>query len=382
MKVALLTTDNREHCKDYAAATPYFGTAPQGLIDGFSMLGGDLEVHVVSCLQQEPISSPEKLAPNVWYHALHVPKIGWLRTGYQGCVRAARRKLAEIQPDIVHGQGTERDCALSAVLSGYPNVLTIHGNMRLITAMFPPKLFSANWFTAKLEGWTIPRSDGVVAITTYTQRAVEDLARKIWLLPNAVDWSFADANVGKSTPPSILVVAGVDQRKNQNAFIDALVPLAEKMKFSVKFLGVVHRESDYGREFLARLEKYPWCQYEGMVDRDGLRAYFTQANLLVLPTREDNCPMVVLEAMAAGVPVVASQVGGIPDLIRDGKTGLFCDPESAASMRDAVEKLLTDTTLAARLVENGKIEARDRFHPRVIAARHVEIYREVLASRR
>ena len=48
------------------------------------------------------------------------PKIGWLRTLYQGCVRATRRKLREIQPDIVHGQGTERDCAIGAVLSGFP----------------------------------------------------------------------------------------------------------------------------------------------------------------------------------------------------------------------------------------------------------------------
>jgi hypothetical protein len=59
------------------------------------------EIHVISCTQQ-PLSAPEKLAPNIWFHPLHVSKWGWLRTGYQGCVRAVRQKLKEIQPDIVH----------------------------------------------------------------------------------------------------------------------------------------------------------------------------------------------------------------------------------------------------------------------------------------
>ena len=72
----------------------------------------DVEVHVVSCTQQ-PMKSPIKLAENIFFHSLLVPKIGWLRTGYQGCIRAVRKKLRAIQPDIVHGQGTERDCACS-----------------------------------------------------------------------------------------------------------------------------------------------------------------------------------------------------------------------------------------------------------------------------
>src|SRR4051812_41916837 len=129
LTVAILTSERREHDKDYANPTPGFGTAPEALLQGFALLP-DAQVHVLSCTRQ-PVSAPEKLAANIWYHNLHVPRIGWMRTLYQGTIRAARKKLHEIQPDIVHGQGTEHDCALSAVFSGFPNVLTIHGNMRL-----------------------------------------------------------------------------------------------------------------------------------------------------------------------------------------------------------------------------------------------------------
>ena len=104
MKVAILTTDNREHYKDYETQEPSFGTAPEALMQGFA-LTPEAEVHVVSCVRRK-VKSPAKLAPNIFFHSLYVPKIGWMRTGYQGCIRAVRKKLTDLQPDIVHGQGT------------------------------------------------------------------------------------------------------------------------------------------------------------------------------------------------------------------------------------------------------------------------------------
>ena len=105
MKIALLTTDNRGPFKDYGASEPRFGPAPAALLSGFEGVP-DLEVHVISCIRQ-PVKSPVKLAGNIWFHSLTVPQTGWMRTGYLGCVRAVRRKLREIKPDLVHGQGTE-----------------------------------------------------------------------------------------------------------------------------------------------------------------------------------------------------------------------------------------------------------------------------------
>ena len=118
MKIALLSTDNRDILRRHEVKAPMVPTPQEALLQGFVELP-EAEVHFVSCVRR-PVCSPLKLAPNVFYHSLLVPKIGWVRTAYQGCIRAIRKKLGEIQPDIVHGQGTERDCAISAVFSGFP----------------------------------------------------------------------------------------------------------------------------------------------------------------------------------------------------------------------------------------------------------------------
>jgi glycosyltransferase involved in cell wall biosynthesis len=378
MRIAILTTDSREHFKQYANPVPYFGTAPQALLEGFAQLP-DVEVHVISCVRA-PMKSPEKIAPNIFYHAVNVPKIGWMRTLYQGCIRAARRKLREIRPDIVHGQGTERDCAISAVLSGFPSVLTIHGNIRLIARVNGVRPFSFLWLSAKLERFTIPRADGIVCITHYTEDAVKDLAKRTWVVPNAVDASFFQVNA-RPVPeklPRILCVGHISLRKNQNAFIRALDALAPAGKFEVLFLGVAETSRAYDEEFLRLVRERPWCVFGGMANRAQLKDHLRDATALALPSLEDNCPMVVLEAMAAGVPVLAAKVGGLPDLIEEGKNGFFCDPLDARSIAEGIKKILQENSTAHDLAGRAKEEARRRFAPEVIARRHVEIYREVL----
>ena len=369
MKIVQLTTDNRDPFRQYDQASPWFGTAPEALLQGFAKLP-EVEVHVVSCTQR-PMKSPAKLAENIFFHSLLVPKMGWLRTGYYGCIRTVRSKLRELQPDIVHGQGTERDCSISAAFSGFPNVLTIHGNMRLVARLNRARPFSFYWLAAQLEQFTIPRSDGVVCITNYTREAVASLARKTWVLPNAVDGSFFEIKRQSSPLTRILCVANIDARKNQNALIQAADALRPQGKFELVFLGGANRDTAYAKEFFQLLETRPWCRYVGFANREGLKDNLAAAGGVVLPSLEENCPMVVLEAMAAGVPVAAARVGGVPDLVRHGETGFLFDPLNQESMAGAMTQLIGASDLS--MVARAKSEARQRFHPDIIAARHVEI---------
>ncbi len=378
LKIALIIPDNRDEFRRHADPLPFFGTAPTALLDGFTLLPERCEIHVVNCVRR-PVAAPHKIGRNIFYHTALVGQWGWMRGAYLGCIHSVRQQLRSIQPDIVHGQGSERYAAITAVFSGFPNVLTLHGNMRLIAKVNQERPFSYVWLAARLERFVLPRTDGVVCITNYTREAVQGLAPRTWVLPNAVDQSFFDmqAEPDASRPPVGLCVGTICPRKNQNAFIRALDPLAKEQKFKLVFASEPAHDA-YGEEFHRLVRERPWCEHVGFLNREQLKARLATASFVALPTLEDNCPMVVLEAMAAGVPVLASQVGGVPDLIEPDKTGLFCDPARPESFRAGVAKLLGDPPWARQLAATARAEALRRFHPQVIARKHLEIYQQVM----
>lgn len=374
IKIVLITTDNRIQFKQSELEEPYFGTAPTGLLAGFSELK-NVDVHVISC-SPEKMNAPEKIAENIWFHQPIIPKIGWGKTLFQGCIRATRKVIREIQPDIVHGQGTERDCALSAVFSDYPNVLTIHGNMARIAEIICAKPFSYYWLIKHLETLAIRRTDGLIAISNHTRRLVENKSRKTWVLPNAVDASFFDVN-SPGEGRTALCVAALSPWKRQLELIKALDLLPDEMRPNLVFLGD-GANGEYGVKVTSAIAERTWCRHIGAVSREELKKWLKIAGLLILPSIEDNCPMVILEAMAAGVPVAASAIGGIPDLIEDNRTGYLFDPLDENSIRHALTNWKQSPEKTAILAKTAKQEALIRFHPTVIAERHLEIYREVL----
>ena len=377
MKIVQLTTDNRNQNKQYDLMDPYFGTAAAGLIDGFSLIEG-VEVHVISCTSKR-MHVPEKLAPNVYFHQPYMPKIGWGRSLFLGCALATRRLIHQIKPDIVHGQGTERDCAMAAVLSGYPSVLTIHGNMRVHAARPEQKGSGYYKMAAALETYCLKRTKGVVAISRYTEELVKDLTPRTWVLPNAVDRRFFEVTPAILPVPRILFVGSLNERKNPLGLLKACEGILKAGECTLSLAGHFNVESDYGREVMEFASTLPGIEFLGFMDREALAAEFARSTLLVLPTFEDNCPMVVLEAMAAGLPVAASRVGGVPDLVQEGVTGLMFDPHSIGAIRDSIAELLAHPKTRAAYGAAARDHALKNFHPAVIARSHVDIYREVLS---
>ena len=326
--------------------------------------------------------APEKLAPNIHFHQLVIGDKGWGKSLFLGCALKARKLISKINPDMVHAQGTERDCAMSAVLSGYPNVITLHGNMRVHSARPENRRNGYYRMAAILEGFCLRRTDGVVAISTYTRELVDNLARKTWLLPNAVDKRFFEIVPQPQAVPRLLVVGSIDERKNPVGLIEACRGMLEAGKCTISFAGQGNPDSPYVKRFEELVRTVPGLNLLGFLDREELAAHFARSSLIVLPTFEDNCPMVVLEGMAAGLPVAASAVGGVPDLIENEVTGLLFDPTAPGGMKAALERLVDDPALRDRLAKAGRSSALSRFHPEEIARKHLEIYAEVLSSRK
>ncbi len=104
-------------------------------------------------------------------------------------------------------------------------------------------------------------------------------------------------------------------------------------------------------------------------------------DVVVLPSLHEGTPVSVIEAMAAGRPVVATRVGGVPDLLQDGETGLLVPPRDPAALAAAILDLLEDPTLRARLGEAARGAAYPRFDVTRLAADTAAYYRGLLARR-
>jgi glycosyltransferase involved in cell wall biosynthesis len=379
MKIALLAMDLRESYRRYAETTPCLPGGTASLLDGFARLPG-VEVHVVSCLQQR-VQSPEKLADNIWFHPLLVPKIGWLRTGYQGCIRAVRRKLREIRPDIVQGDGTERECAISAAFSGFPNLVAMQGNMAELARLGHPRIGSYGWLTARLENFVLPRTLGVFCNSTYTENLVRPRARKTWLMPHPLRQTFLDPPPNTGPRPCVLLnVGAISERKRQLELLDVAEALHRQgLKFEFRFAGYIHPQgADYTAAFQKRIKPMEAAGYARFLGTPGegelLHCYDAAAAMLHFPT-EDAAPMVVLEGLGRDLKFFGARVGGIVDSAGDMPGAELFAPDDWAGLTAAIARWIAQGH--PRPIGNAAI-IRERRHPLVLARRHVEIYREVL----
>ena len=134
--------------------------------------------------------------------------------------------------------------------------------------------------------------------------------------------------------------------------------------------GAARRRTSWGDPGVRLVRARRWCAHHGFAGRQEIQARLREATALILPSLEDNCPMAILEAMAAGVPVIATRVGGVPELVEEGKTGFLCNPHEPASMAAAIERVLRDPAWAAAVARQARERARERFHPETIARRH------------
>jgi glycosyltransferase involved in cell wall biosynthesis len=169
---------------------------------------------------------------------------------------------------------------------------------------------------------------------------------------------------------------GIDsgERKGVRDFWQALGLLAERLAPQslprvVVFGTAQRREVRVGRLLVSEL---------GYVsDESNLADIYAAADIFVASSKEDNLPNTVMEALAVGVPVVGSRVGGIPDMVEHEVNGLLVEPGNAAEMSFAMLRLLTDKRLRALCASAAREKALRCYSPAVIVRAHNALYREI-----
>ena len=118
-------------------------------------------------------------------------------------------------------------------------------------------------------------------------------------------------------------------------------------------------------------------RFVGLVHHSRVIEYLQSASMLVLPSLSEGCPLVVLEAFAAGTPVVASRVGGIPEVVAEGESGSLVSPADPAALAEAIVELLTDPQKRERFARAGRARVERELSWDSVATETCQVYADV-----
>lgn len=157
-----------------------------------------------------------------------------------------------------------------------------------------------------------------------------------------------------SSPIGVLFVGALRHEKSVETLIGAVGVLQKRgLDVHLHLVGDGPRRADLEQEARRVLTPGTWHFHGFLTDPKALHAHYVQADLFVLSSVSEGLGRVLLEAMARGVPVVATRVGGIPDLVRHEENGLLVPPRDPQAMAEAMARLISDSCLRRRLIANG-----------------------------
>ena len=317
-----------------------------------------------------------------------------------GAAVAERVRAGEL--DVVHAQGLtalgygrlrRQDASLKAPLVMNPQGMEEHkaaGLKRLALA----RLRRLSREAARL-------ADRVIATDAATRDEVERLLgiepQRVVVLPNGIDPDEIDratpgdpaAAVREALPelaharPLLLSVGRLEAYKGFGDVLEALERLQARAALAPSWRWLLVGEGPLARTLKRRAARLlPHVRVLGRASEGLLHALYARADVFVHATRFEGSSLVTLEAMAHGLPVVATRAGGIPDKVRDRETGRLVEPGDVEALAEAVAWVAGDAGRARALGRRGRERALAEFAWPALAARTVALYEQLLRDRR
>jgi glycosyltransferase involved in cell wall biosynthesis len=310
---------------------------------------------------------------NQTFHPLHVAGRLRMLTAFRADVRAVRRRLDEIQPDLVHAWGTEDHCALSAALSGRRWLLSMQGILGEYVRRV--KMHPFVRLQALYERFVLSRA---------RRLTVESRWGRVMLQPRAphatidlVEYGVGDLffDLPWSPDPACPTAIFIGTPEPRKGIQEAVAAFADPRLANAE----LHIIGDTGNPFTQNLaatapSNVRWL---GRLSRLETAQALSRAWCLVLPTRADTSPNVVKEARVIGLPVVTTPHGGQSDDIEDGVNGFIRETGDIAGFAHALHTLLGDLETAKRMGAQRWVEQREFFRPAHTAERFLNLYDEM-----
>jgi glycosyltransferase involved in cell wall biosynthesis len=354
----------------------------------------DIELHVVT--PSNLAVSKYAITENITLHTVGYTRDFYSAAGLLAPVPKIVRKVREIMPAIVHGQSMYPVYALPTLqlANYYPTVLTVHAVLfkeKVVAPYLSDGIFGEfhplhRIKTELLEIFGILALKGlqrIIAVTPYVKREVHKYSNaEITVIPNGVEDRYFETQHAEKYG-RLLSVGLIAPRKGYEHLIAAVAKIKTELPdIELHIVGRVHNPV-YFRFLKAQVKKFGVAdkiKFMGVLSVEELVKEYSECSLFVLPSQEESQGIVLLEAMASGKPVVATRVGGIVDVVVNGRTGYLVEFGDPTALAESCITLLKNKHLRIQMGREGKKRA-ELYRWNSIAKKTVRLYHRIIQSK-
>jgi glycosyltransferase involved in cell wall biosynthesis len=293
-----------------------------------------------------------------------------------------RRLLKRINPDLVHAWGMEEAAGLIALRLGYPRLISIQG----LFTLFKERRIHFNWhdrLVQSLEVRTLRCREAVSAESVSTVEFLRRMNPRLQLFhiehPPLANY-YNVVRRPESAKPVLLVVGSWGFTKGTDVLLQAMAQLRRQFDFKLVCVSLsqpaLRQESTIGiaPEFIRQIE------FKNCLNPQQMMAELGRATLLLMASRAETGPVAVKEAVVAGLPVVSTEVGGVPEYVVPFKNGLLCRPGSTEEFQRTVAAALVHPMLSKGQVDGEVLQQKREYLSSKRAANlFIETYQQLAA---
>lgn len=299
--------------------------------------------------------------------------------------RELGRVMKQEKPDLVHTHSSLSG-RIAAKLRRIPAVYTKHNLVRIPNAagVRPPKAGTFRRFVNKTVAGTF--SDRVIGCSEGVAKELVESGLKPTMvtgIPNGIDlspympkWMSGDAKRGLL----IGTVARLHRQKALDVMLEAAKIVLTSQPAARFIIGGTGPLEEQLKAKIRDLRLEPYVKMAGFVS--DVPGFLSKLDVYVLSSDYEGLPLAVLEAMAAGLPIVSTGVGGVPEAVVDGVNGILVAPRQPKALAQGIVRVLVDPDVARRMGIASRKRAEELFDAQVMAQKTVAVYREVVSRRK
>ena len=335
----------------------------------------DIELHLITFGSKEK----EIENGNLRIHVLKRRLPGYFHLPFE--VMILRREILKINPDIVHAHESCMPYSTAAALVSkkYPTLLTMHMVITEWVRLEGESSTLTRLITMPNEKYVLSKIPNIIAVSPYVKDLIDDMTQsKVYVVSNGVDFENVENIRQYELDGHVIFCVGMlEKRKGVDILIRAILVIKKAVPDVHLFIGGIGGEEMNLKNLVKELNIEESVKFLGFISEEEKYSYYKSADVCVFPSRFDWSPVVLPEAMACGNPVVASNVGGIPYIVEDGKTGLLFELENVDDLAEKIITLLKDKELRDKMGNAGREKAKE-FTWEKVAERTVWVYGKIL----